>query len=352
MKDLCLFGVAGHPRTAQLARAFAARGSSLVVVDYKRALAPEFQAPAARCYKLDAPGQDEALDRALLHLSDGSLRPRAHGEVWSRRAWFAGFKLLLERIQHAVGPAARWFNPPIEVLQMSDKLQCQLQLRSVGVAVPPLLQHSEILSFEQLLGCMAEQRVAQVFLKSRYGSSASAVLALRLASGGRCSAWSSARLHGGRLYNHLRVQHLAELAQIRALVDAISAGGAYAERWLPKPRAPGATDGSCYDLRVIARSGTPRQMVARLSRTPLTNLHLGNQRAEPAWLDPSQHEAVNTSIRAVQRAFPRSLSMGVDLLLHGGHARVLEVNAFGDWLQGVLFAQRTTFEDQALWCAA
>jgi hypothetical protein len=213
------------------------------------------------------------------------------------------------------------------------------------------LLDSELPGSEQLLDYMAQQRVTQVFVKSRYGSSASAVLALRMASGGRCSAWSSARMHDSRIYNHLRVRQLTELTQIRALVDAICASGAYVERWLPKPRVPGSS-GACHDLRVIAHAGKPRQLVARVAKTPLTNLHLGNQRADPNWLDCAQRDSIHRTIRAVQRAFPRSQSMGVDLLLHGGRAHVLEVNAFGDWLQGVQHGQRSTFADQALWCAA
>jgi hypothetical protein len=41
-------------------------------------------------------------------------------------------------------------------------------------------------------------------------------------------------------------------------------------------------DGRTFDLRVLVIAGRARHAVARLSRGPMTNLHLLNERGDPA----------------------------------------------------------------------
>src|SRR4029079_6966565 len=91
------------------------------------------------------------------------------------------------------------------------------------------------------------------------------------------------------------------------------------------------------------------QVVVRMSRGPLTNLHLLNQRGpwddvrarmgDAAWAD-----ARRTGEMAVA-CFPASLYAGIDLLIAADYRRhaVLEVNAFGDLLPGVLWDGMDTY---------
>jgi hypothetical protein len=88
----------------------------------------------------------------------------------------------------------------------------------------------------------------------------------------------------------------------------------------------------------------------RLSRSPLTNLHLGNRRGDPALLVAAGGrpalDRIHAAAEAAAAAFPRSLHVGVDLLLTPGFRRVavLEVNAFGDLLPGWLEDGRDTYD--------
>ncbi len=93
-------------------------------------------------------------------------------------------------------------------------------------------------------------------------------------------------------------------------------------------------------------------MVARLSNTPVTNLHLLNQRragslvrarmGESAW-----HGLMNTCTDAM-RLFPGSLHAGIDLAVTPDlrHHAVLEINAFGDLIPGVLHEGMETHDTE------
>jgi glutathione synthase/RimK-type ligase-like ATP-grasp enzyme len=81
--------------------------------------------------------------------------------------------------------------------------------------------------------------------------------------------------------------------------------------------------------------------VLRRSRHPITNLHLGGERADAAGLlarmSARAAAALDQTCRAVARAMPGALQLGIDIAVAAGLARhyVLEVNAFGDLLKGV-----------------
>jgi hypothetical protein len=81
----------------------------------------------------------------------------------------------------------------------------------------------------------------------------------------------------------------------------------------------------------------------------MTNLHLGNRRLDAGRLrDRMAPENWRSSLATCEQAlalFPASMYAGVDVLVMPGlrkHA-VLEINAFGDLLPGILFDDQDTY---------
>jgi hypothetical protein len=128
-------------------------------------------------------------------------------------------------------------------------------------------------------------------------------------------------------------------------VDALCRERVQVEEWIPKA----GLDGQTFDLRVVVIAGQAQQVVVRLSRSPMTNLHLKNQRGDlSALLDRMGAEAWQAARRTCERAvalFPGSLYAGVDLLIAPGYRRhaVLESNAFGDLLPGITHGGLDTY---------
>ncbi|MEA9590083.1 STM4014 family protein [Xanthomonas sp. WHRI 10064A] len=353
-----MVGPQGSRRVAALQQALQAQGQpAATVFDYLQLLdtAAPLQDWLARhpaaLVKLESPGEAPALHQALIVRGWHCLgqpgpapAPLAHGELAHQHLWHAGFADLLATL-----PAARYLNPPADLLAMTDKLGCQQRLAAAGVSVPALL--GTIDSYAGLRECLQASGCTQAFLKPRYGSSGAGVLAYRWHRDGRQIASGSAELvvQDGqvRVFNALRQRRYTRTDEIAPLVDAIAAQGAYLEQWIPKPRAPGLP-GYHYDLRVVAFDGVARQRVARASRGPLTNLHLGNWRLPAqAWQSANVDAAVASTVAQAASAFADSRMIGFDLIQRAGRCHVLEANGFGDLLPELRWQGRTTYEDQA-----
>jgi hypothetical protein len=287
--------------------------------------------------RIDSPGEDAEVDRLLRELGDGGrpARPAEHGEILGVSAAFAGLGVALGRVAAGGGML---LNQPADILTMTAKPHCHEVLSRAAIPVPPALP-GPVRGYESLRERMRAAGWSRVFVKPAHGSSASGVLALATA-GRRVTAVTPVELSGGKIFNNLRVRRYDDEPTIATIVDLLAEGGAalHVERWYPKA----GLCGRVLDLRVVVIAGEPRHVVVRTSRSPMTNLHLGNARGDVAAVRAAAGErewaaAMATCVR-VAGCFPRTLQVGVDLMFRVGwrdHA-VAEVNAFGDLLPGVL----------------
>jgi hypothetical protein len=293
--------------------------------------------------RIESPGEDAEVDRLLRERGSGRSAVTAeHGEIVGAAAAFAGLRWALDRV--AAG-GARLLNQPGDILTMSDKPRCHALLSAAGIPVPPALP--PVHDYASLRATMAAAGWSRVFVKPAHGSSASGVLAFATA-GRRVTAVTSVELSGDKIFNNLRVRRYDDEASIRTIVDRLGPDGLHVERWYPKA----SLGGRVLDLRVVVIAGEPRHVVVRTSRSPMTNLHLGNARGDVAAVRAAAGEhswaaAMETCAR-VAAAFPGTLQAGVDLMFRTGwrdHA-VAEVNAFGDLLPRVLAGGLDTYGAQ------
>ena len=302
--------------------------------------------------KIEPPGDDPAAHLLLLQagcrlLERPPVAAPAHGELLAMDAWFAGFTAAMATLatQLAELPQTRVVNAPAEISLMTDKLACQRHLAAHGVPIPALLGAVE--SYDHLQSLLHAHDIDRVYLKPRYGSSASGVVAYRRNKAGQQQATTSATLHRTegitRLMNSKRMARYESEHDIAALVDALAAQQLYAEAWLNKPRC----GDSHYDLRVVTLAGQPAHRVARIGKQMMTNLHLDNRRGDAAGLlNAADLAALEASSAQAARAFPHSHVTGYDLVVRQGQARVLEANAFGDLLPGLLWQGIDTYTAQ------
>ncbi len=317
--------------------------------------------------RLESPGRDFDVERLLL--AEGADEPDADGparigredalrlqfekgRLWYPRQWFLGFRALLRRIAGQLSrcPPHATLNPPGDVEALFDKPRCQLLFAQAGIPVPRPI--GPVRSFDDLRQRMREAGLPAVFVKLAHGSSASGVVALR-AAGSRHEAITTVEMvhQGGelRLYNSRLLRRYRDPADLALLIDTLAREGVQAEEWLPKA----ALGDKTFDLRVLVIKGEARHAVVRMSRTPMTNLHLGNERGDLSAVTARMGaDAWSHALRTCERAagaFPGSLHVGVDLLIAPDfrtHA-VLEANAFGDLLPGVLHDGLDTYEAEA-----
>jgi hypothetical protein len=330
--------VVGNPDNRRVRLfAAAARAAGLpppAVLPWREVAAGRVRIDPATVVRVDSPGEDAEVDR-LLSRSD---RPAAPGEIRATSRWYAGFVTGAHRIAAAGAPL---LSHPDDLAVLFDKRRCHAVLAGAGVGVPQAHPAAG----------WADVRAApwpRLFVKPAHGSSASGVLAVAFGTGGRVCALTSVEYTGGRLYNSLRVRRYDDERTIASIVDSLAPDGLHVERWYPKAGYAGRT----VDLRVVVIAGRPTHVVVRASRSPMTNLHLGNARGDVAGLKAAVGArgwaAAMATCEAAAALFPRSLHVGVDLMFAPGWRRhaVAEVNAFGDLLPGLLAGGRDTYAEE------
>ncbi|MFE7466514.1 STM4014 family protein [Streptomyces sp. NPDC057499] len=328
-------GVPGNRRVTLFQDAVRAAGLPAArVVPWSRVLRGEAVFLPGETVRLDSPGEDAEVERLLRKVDDPT---RVEGGA----AWYAGFTAAVREVARAAEAAgATLLDGPDEVAVLFDKRLCHAVLDTAGVPVPasPTSGAAPVVrGWADIRGRMAEHGMPRVFVKPAHGSSASGVLAVETAGPGRVRATTSVeRDSSGRLYNSLRPRRLTTEREVAAIVDTLAPEGLHVERWLPKA----TLGGRATDLRVVVVAGRATHAVARTSRSPMTNLHLGGERGDLGRVRAavgaaggSWGEALAVCERAAD-CFPDTLCVGVDLLPSTDWRRfaVGEVNAFGDLL--------------------
>jgi hypothetical protein len=306
--------------------------------------------------RLESPGRDFEVEKALLAAgaeeTDAAGPTRISrqaaarldfdkGRIWYPRQWYLGFRATLRRLDEQLSccPPHVLMNRPADVEVLFDKGRCQELFAENGIPVPRGL--GPVRSFEELHERIRQTGCRRVFVKLAHGSSASGVVAYRT-NGARQQALTTVEMVRGpgelRLYNSRRMRRYERPGEAADLIDALAREGVRVEEWVPKA----GLDGHVFDLRVLAIEGRARHVVARMSRGPMTNLHLLNRRGDLssvlARLGPEAWRAARRTCERAAAVFPASLHLGVDLLITPDFLRhaVLEGNAFGDLLPGVL----------------
>jgi hypothetical protein len=251
--------------------------------------------------------------------------------------------------QFASRADVRLVSDPRDIALMFDKPSCHRECQRAEVPVPEAVY--PVKSFDDLVERMKERQWERVFVKMAHGSSACGVVAIYRRRE-YLEAITSAELASAegetRLYNSLKIRRYTSLDDVRAIVDALVPHGVHVEKWLPKA----ACDRRVCDLRVLVISRRPQHVVVRTSRTPLTNLHLGNRRGNVervfSRISATEHEALAATCQRTASLFAGSLQIGLDILFTPGFRRhfLLEVNAFGDLLPGVRYNGKDTYEAQ------
>ncbi|GGQ06792.1 hypothetical protein GCM10010266_32910 [Streptomyces griseomycini] len=328
------FAVVGNPdnrRVTLFADAVRAAGLPAPrVVPWERVLrADGAEFAADETVRLDSPGENPEVDRLLRGVQDPT---RVEGSA----LWYARFTEAVRGLRGGVR-----LDDADELAVLFDKRRCHAALAAADVPVPPSPTSGpgavRVTGWDDVRAVMRDHRMPRLFVKLAHGSSASGVLAVEAAGGGRVRVTTSVELTpDGRLFNSLEVRRYERERDVAAIVDTLAPDGLHLERWLPKA----SQRGRAADLRVVVVAGRATHAVVRTSASPLTNLHLGGSRGD---LDAAR-DAVEAAgarwadvLAVCERAaacFPRTLCVGVDLLPAVGWRRfaVGEVNAFGDLL--------------------
>lgn len=273
------------------------------------------------------------------------LKDREIDELRQERGWvvaprqgYLGFARLLRALRRDLDASgAESLNHPDDVVLLFDKPRCQQHLEQAGIPIPASTGTAR--DYADIRARYGPSR--RIMVKLAHGSGAAGCVALHWAQGRTRALTTVVEVTTAarrKLYCSKKVQVLTSELEIAGLVDRLCIDGVQVEDWLPKARWQGQN----FDLRIVTIAGSPRHAVARVSASTFTNLTLGNRRGDlDAIVERMGRErwgALRTTCARVAGLLPGSQSLGIDVLVHPDWQRhsVLEVNAFGELLPGVL----------------
>lgn len=242
-----------------------------------------------------------------------------------------------------------FLNHPKGILQTLDKVVCKRTLEEAGVPVTPVIAQG-ITGYFSLKELLCEKKAYQVFIKPVEGSGACGVIAWRYHPGrGQTVAYTGLDLVDGRLVNTKKLKKLTDERLIGELCTRVMELGAIVEGWMPKAQY----EGCGYDLRVVHQFGETAYYMPRLSRSPITNLHLNN-RALPSELlnlSPETLEEVDKVCKGAMECYRETLHYaGIDVLLERNTMKpyIIEVNGQGDLLHQDIYQENRIYMMQLL----
>ncbi len=295
--------------------------------------------------RIESPGENFSVEKKILvlgGLENASGLEDERGRIYHPRIWFQGFSRLMESIAQQIA-GLNCFNHPEDIIGMFNKPLCKKILPDHTLPSLPLFS-----SYDEFFAFAERQAYSRFFIKLNSSSSASGIVAYEYNKrNGKEQAYSTVELvhgiDGDRYYNSLKIKKYTTRDKIQNILDFLFAQGAMVESWIPKARH----EDSSYDLRVVGIAGKRRHAIARLSRGPMTNLHLGNQRCavDELELPTSTWQEIDILVEKTMQAFPRSLYAGLDILLPRNDKSpvLLEANAFGDLLPNLLHHGENTY---------
>ncbi|MDE7204104.1 MAG: STM4014 family protein [Lachnospiraceae bacterium] len=340
MRRVVLLGSPATKRTIYLKKAAELKGLSVVFADWKNwencfgqwGLSTAHE----QLVKIDPPVWSSCSLEELNHLADGYVHQLE----------------TLGRLAQTQNTA--FLNTPSAIMELLDKRACKTRLRQAGLPVTEAVHISACpddgkITAKLLFAEMRRQQIHQVFIKPVKGSGAAGVSALRWQpQTGQMALYSCALIQtDGTLVNTKRLRRFSQKEEVLPFLDRILEMDCIVERWYAKAEHQGYS----YDLRAVVQDGRLDFLLGRLSKGPITNLHLNNHPLEIAALKLPEHtlEDIAMLCRKSMEIYPGLRSVGIDILLEKGSMkpRIIEMNAQGDLIYQDIYNENSIYGHQA-----
>lgn len=287
---------------------------------------------------------EEDIRRAVVKLDPPSYGSYDFSET---KSMLGAYREQLERM--AGIPDVAYLNRPEAVSRTLDKIACKTILQKNGIRTTGMIGVN-LRCMEELKQVMLEKKIFSVFIKPAYGSGAAGVTALSWQPRrGKMHAYTSAYVTEGKLVHTKRLRHLESEGEIACVLEKILEMDTITERWYPKAQH----NGKKYDLRVLCQFGRVDYMVARQSRSPVTNLDLNNQALDIGRLHlPGKiKEEIEELCKHAMSCFFGLQMAGIDVLLDKNTLipRIIEMNGQGDLLYQDIYGENKIYTNQVLY---
>ncbi|MCT4662467.1 MAG: STM4014 family protein [Tissierellales bacterium] len=299
--------------------------------------------------KIEPPEKDMEIYRSLLirgaikgDLKEDFIRGIDFSDfkIISPRQWYYGFESIVREIKNVCdryqNQNVYMLNDIDDMLAMMDKEQTYdiLKLNSEGKGFYLPKSFKSVCSYEEFSDMYGDKPM-KAFIKLRYGSGSTGVLGYaNNPRRGQEIIYTSLNSESENFYSNYRVNRFTEKNKVRHLIDWVLKNGAHIESWIPKDKY----QGKAFDTRSFVLGGKAEYLLTRMSKTPITNLHLKNERAESCdIMDDDLLEIIKKASESAMEVFSNSLFAGLDVITtNSGRPYIIDVNPFGDLFHNLI----------------
>lgn len=233
-----------------------------------------------------------------------------------------------------------------EALIMMDKKETYEYLAGHGKNFYLPERTKDFQNYEEFFETVKNSRTAKYFIKLRCGSGSTGVLAYsynsRLNEEKIFTSLNYSEESGRKdFYSTYRVKMYTDKKVIENMINWVIENGAHIEKWIPKL----TFEEYGFDTRVFVADKNAEYMLSRLSRSPVTNLHLKNMRKESeTFMGAEELKLLKTASEEVMEIFSESLYAGIDVLLSNNlKPYIIDVNPFGDLFHNLIGSKKNVY---------
>lgn len=271
-------------------------------------------------------------------------------EIVAPAQWYEGFKILLGNMEEIYrnheDKNIFLMNDFKEILIMMDKSKTyetlEEKVKDYEFYLPEKLETPKSYrEFKEIYG----HKVMKCFIKLRYGSGGTGIIAYknnpRVLEESIFTSLNCETREGKTIfYSNNKVNYFEDKDKIKILIDWVLLNGAHIESWIPKA----SYEGYSFDTRAFVMDKKSEYLISRLSKTPITNLHLRNKRMESGDIISRENiHRISKAAEDVMKVFDKSLYAGIDVVCSKGYKPyIIDVNPFGDLFHNLLGTDKNT----------
>ena len=258
--------------------------------------------------------------------------------------WYQGFKTTLESMDkiYKENSSKNIFcmNDFKETLVMMDKSKTYYTLKDkvkeYDFCLPLKLETPKTYKeFKEIYG----DKFIRCFIKLRYGSGGTGVIAYRnnprTNDENIFTSLNYESLKGKKIfYSNSKVNFFSSKDIVEPLIDWVLSNGPHIEEWIPKT----SYKRNFFDTRAFVINKKAEYLISRLSKSPITNLHLRNKRADSLNIVSKENiEIISKAAEDVMKIFNKSLYGGIDVVCSKNYRPyIIDVNPFGDLFHNLI----------------
>lgn len=234
-----------------------------------------------------------------------------------------------------------FLNHPKDILLLLDKYKTKQILEQANIKTTPMI-NNQFTTQEELFSYLKLEKITRIFIKPRYGSGASGIVALKYNPKlNEAVIYTTIYEKDGVFYNGGKTNYFKDKTQVNTILNFILSLPIVIEKWISKKKYNKIN----YDLRVVMFKQELLYIVARGSKSPITNLHLNNMPLDENII--TNKDEIKLFCQEVMSTFPELNYAGIDVLISPkNELYVIEINAQGDAIYNDFYNENSIYKRQ------